>query len=305
VNIYALEDGDGWTIVDTGMYSQKGVEIWENLMAGPLQGRPIKRAIVTHHHPDHIGAMGWLKSEHKVEIWMTRTAWLMGRMLTLSVEERLTPENERFLRRAGMPPKKLAKRLSERPYNFCDVVHPIPLGFTRIRQGDEIEIGTRRFTVHEGHGHAPHHATLWADDVVLSGDQIIPGISSNLGVYATEPDADPVGEWFESCERLLNLATNTQLALPGHKLPFTGIPTRLNQLIGNHHSALERLSEHLAAPRTAAECFSPLFGRQIEDGAYGLALVESVGHLNHMLSLGQATRNLRGDGAYVWQRVQN
>ena len=303
VNVYALEDGDGWTIIDTGMHSKRGVAIWDALMAGPLKGRPIRRAIVTHHHPDHVGAMGWLKSVHGVEICMTRTAWLMARMLTLDVQDELTPEGEQFLMRAGMPAPLLDQRRKERPFNFADTVYPIPAGFTRIRQGDRIPIGHRMFEVHLGHGHAPHHATLWSDDVVLTGDQIIPGISSNLGVYPTEPDADPVGEWFESCERLKTVASGNQLALPGHKRPFTGITARLNQLIDNHHTALARLERHLSTPRTAAECFDPLFGKQIEAGSYGLALVESVGHLNHMLKLGQVTRRIREDGAYVWQGI--
>ena len=303
VNVYALEDGDGWTIVDTGMHSKRGVGIWEALMAGPLRGRPIHRCIVTHHHPDHVGAMGWLKTVHGAEIWMTRTAWLTARMLTLDVQDSLTPEGETFLVRAGMPASLLDQRRKDRPFNFADTVHPIPTGFTRIRQGDRIEIGGRRFEVHLGHGHAPHHATLWSDDVVLTGDQIIPGISSNLGVYPTEPDADPVGEWFESCERLKTVVRGNQLALPGHKRPFTGIAARLDQLIDNHHTALRRLGRHLETPQTAAECFDPLFGKQIEAGSYGLALVESLGHLNHMLKLGQVTREIRGDGAYVWQKI--
>ena len=307
VNIYVLDDGDGWTIVDTGFFSKRGVAIWDALMDGLLKGKPIRRAVITHHHPDHVGAMGWLAKAHGVEIWATRTAWLFARMLTLDVQETESAEAITFMKRAGMPAHILEQRLAARPFNFADSVHPIPLGFKRISDGDVLTMGGRDWDVRFGHGHAPDHATFWAQDgdIVITGDQIIPGISSNLGVYPTEPDADPVGEWLASCERLLAHANGRQLALPGHKLPFTGVPARLSQLIDNHHGALARLVPFLETPRVAAECFSPLFGREIEAGAYGLALVEAVGHLNHLHRLGQVERKLREDGAYVWQKSEN
>ena len=305
VNIYALEDEGGWTIIDTGIFSKKGKGLWADLMAGPLGGKPIHRIILTHHHPDHVGAAGWLKSEYGISIWSTRTAWLMARMLTLDTQEAYPPESIEFFRRTGMPQQLFEKRISERPYNFSDMVAPIPLGYKRIRQGDTLKIGTRNWDVHIGHGHAPEHATFWSQDgeMVIAGDQVIPNISSNLGVYPTEPEADPVGDWFESCERFAKIATDQQLVLPGHKLPFTGLPTRLAQLIDNHHTALARLIDYLSAPRKAAECFRPLFGREIEEGAYGLALVETIGHLNHLFDLGQITKTLDQDGAYVWQKA--
>ncbi len=305
VNVYALDDGDGWTVVDTGFNSKRGRGIWEKLMAGPLKGKPVKRVLVTHHHPDHVGMAGWIQAEHGAELWTTRTAWLFARMLTLDVQEQWPEETLAYYRAAGMDPAFYDKRRAERPFNFADVVAPMPLGFRRIKQDDILEIGGRRWVVHIGHGHAPEHATLWSldDDLVLSGDQIIASISSNLGVYATEPEADPVGEWLESCERLSHLAEARHLVLPGHKLPFTGLPQRMRQLIDNHYGALERLQGFVSEPRTAAECFQPLFKRRIGDGEYGLALVEAVGHLNHLLKIGAVVRERRADGAWLWQAV--
>ena len=303
VNIYALEDGDGWTVIDAGMNSRKGRALWEALMAGPLKGRPIKRVILTHHHPDHVGMAGWLQSKHGAELWTTRTAWLFARMLTLDVQEVWPEETLAFYRSAGMDREFYEKRKSERPFNFADVVAPMPLGFKRLSEGDIVQIGARAFNVRLGQGHAPDHITLWADDVVIAGDQVIASISSNLGVYATEPEADPVGAWLESCERLKPFARAQHLVLPGHKLPFTGLKTRLTQLIHNHHTALERLTEYLDEPRTAAECFAPLFKRRIGEGEYGLALVEAVGHLNHLHQIGAVSRERRPDGAFLWRRV--
>ena len=133
VNIYALDDGDGWTIVDTGMGSNKTRGLWRDLMARELGDRPIKRVILTHHHPDHVGLAGWFKSEFGAEIWATRTAWLMARMLTLDVQELPTSETLEFWRKAGMDPKELDKRAKGKPFNFADTVHPIPLGFHRMK----------------------------------------------------------------------------------------------------------------------------------------------------------------------------
>ncbi|NPD18465.1 MBL fold metallo-hydrolase [Rhodophyticola sp. DY48A3-103] len=303
VNVYAIRDGAGWAVVDTGFDTSKTRAIWETLLAGPMRGLPVTRVIVTHHHPDHVGLAGWFMARG-AELITTRTAWLTARMLVLDVQEAPTPETLAFWRAAGMDAATLEKRASERPFNFADIVAPLPLGFTRIREGDVVEIGGRHWDVCIGHGHAPEHATLWCREeaLVLGGDQLLPSISPNLGVYATEPAADPVTEWIESCTHLAHCAKADHLVLPGHKLPFTGLPDRLRQLIENHHGALSRLREHLDRPRTAAECFAPLFKRRIDAGTYGLALVESVAHLNHLLALGEVTREKREDGAWAWQR---
>jgi glyoxylase-like metal-dependent hydrolase (beta-lactamase superfamily II) len=305
VNVFALDDGAGWTIVDTGFDTKKTRAIWQSLLAGPLAGKPVTRLIVTHHHPDHVGLAGWFQTEFGVQLVTTQTAWLTARMLTLDEQPLPTSETLAFWRAAGMDAEIYAKRSVDRPFNFSDLVAPMPLGFQRIQEGDAITIGGRNWIVHIGHGHAPEHATFWCEDeaLVIAGDQLLPSISPNLGVYATEPDADPVAEWLESCTRLQVFAQNDQLVLPGHKLAFTGLPFRLQQLIENHHGALERLLRHLATPRTAADCFAPLFKRKIGEDVYGLALVESIAHVNHLHKQGVVSRTRRDDGAWLWQRI--
>ncbi|PHQ83386.1 MAG: MBL fold hydrolase [Thalassobium sp.] len=300
VNVYALDDGDGWTVIDTGFASKRTRAIWQVLLDGPLAGKPVTRVVITHHHPDHVGLAGWF-ADQGAELVMPRTPYLMARMLTLDEQPAYPARTLDFYRRAGMDQDILAQRLAERPFNFADCVAPLPLGFTRLQEGGTLTMGGRDWDIHMGNGHAPEHATFWSDDLVIGGDQLLPSISPNIGVYPTEPEADPLAEWLEACERLVQFATPEQLVLGGHKLPFTGLPTRMRQLIDNHHGALDRLITHIVTPQRAGDCFAPLFKRSIGAAEYGLALVESLAHLNHLHQAGRAMRTLGDDGAYWFQ----
>lgn len=305
VNIYAIDGADGWTLIDTGIGTRRGRAEMQKLLDGPLAGKSVARVLVTHHHPDHVGLAGWFQTDHGAELIATRTAWLFSRMLQLDAQDRPTPETLAFWRGAGMAPEILAERAASRPFNFADCVAPMPLGFRRIADGQRITLGHRRFTVRTGHGHAPDHATLWSDDgaLVFGGDQFLPTISSNIGVYATEPEADPLGDWLDSIARFTPLARDDLLVLPGHTRPFTGLPRRLSELADEHATALDRLHAYLAAPHVACDCFVPIFGREITGGAYGHALVEALAHLNYLHARGEVRRWRRDDGAWLWQSI--
>ncbi|MBJ3761363.1 MBL fold metallo-hydrolase [Maribius pontilimi] len=301
VNCWILAERDGSvSVVDTGFATKLTRKLWDKA----LGGRRVSRVFVTHHHPDHVGLAGWFQQDG-AELWMTRVSWLMARMLRLDEQERPTDETVAFWRAGGMDADVLEKRLGERPFNFADVVADMPLGYRRLDEGARVTIGGRDWVVRLGAGHAPDHATFWcaADGLVLGGDQLLPSISPNLGLYATEPGADPVADWLAACARLMAFAHDDQLVLPGHKLPFRGLPFRLRQLIDNHHGALERLLEHLSRPQTAGECFAPLFKRNIGAGEYGLALVEAMAHCQHLHHKGVVSRETRDDGAWVYRAL--
>ena len=303
VNIYALDDGDGWTLVDTGVHTREAKALWQELLAGPLAGKPVTRVLITHHHPDHIGMAGWFMKHHGAELLTSRTSWLTARMLILDEETRPTEQAVTFWTRAGMDPELRAKREGGRPFNFVDVVHRLPPGYTRLQEGDVIRAGGRDWDIRMGNGHAPEHVTLWSRDdaLVLGGDQLLSSISPNIGVHVTEPEADPLAEFLEASRRLAAHAREDQLVLGGHKLPYTGLPMRLRQMIDNHVSGVERLKGFLATPRTVVDCFPQLFMRRIDEGNYGLAMAESLAHLNYLHKRGEITRRLRADGAWEWR----
>ncbi|MCA0044313.1 MBL fold metallo-hydrolase [Celeribacter litoreus] len=302
VNVYLFDEGDGWTIVDTGVDTADTRALWLGLMKGPMGGKPVKRVIVTHHHLDHIGLAGWFMTEHGAELVTTRTAYLMARMLQLDVQETSTSEMRAFWRSCGMAPEIYAKYVADRPFNTADEVYPIPLGYTRVEDGDLVEIGGRHWDVRTGGGHAPEHATFWSRDgkLVIGGDQLLGGISPNIGVTPTEPAANTVGDWIQSCRKFQPHAAK-QLVLSGHKLPFTGLPARLKHMIENHENALERLLEHLKTPATACDCFEVLFLRTIRGAEYNLAMIEAMAHCRYLERRGLVKGTVREDGAILWQ----
>lgn len=302
VNVYALDEGgDGWTLVDTGMDWEAGREAFGALRAGALGGRPIGRVILTHHHPDHIGLAGRLAADG-AEILSTRVAWLTGRMLQLDRQDRPTARQIAFRRSAGVDAARLAAYAAERPFNFADCVAAIPLGYRALAEGERIEAGGRGWHVRLGEGHAPAHATLWSEDgaLLLAGDQVLPGISPNIGVYPTEPEADPLAGWLETCRRFAALGGDP-LVLPGHKGPFTGLQQRLSALIENHVQALSRVEAAIAqGPLSAVGLFPALYRRPIGDGEYALAMAEAVAHANHLVRAGRASRARDATGAWLY-----
>ena len=308
VNCYILEDGQDIALVDTGANMGDCKQIWENILHENFPKRRISNIYVTHHHPDHIGLAGWLCEKYGTEMICSRTAYLMAKMLSLDVHEKVSPSTELFWRQAGMSPEMLEEKLSSRPFNFGDGVTPLEKGFIRLIENEIIMINGVDWTVRMGNGHAPEHATFWSNELnlVLAGDQVLAGISSNLGVYPTEPNADTVGDWIVSCEKFLEVARDEHVVLPGHGRPFTGLPKRLVQLIENHRSALKRIKQDLnSSSKTAVELFKTIFKRDINQREYMLALHEAVGHVNHLYQTGMVYRNVRSDGAYIYELKNN
>ena len=301
INLWALDDGAGWTIVDTGLHYPAAIEAWEALLAGPLAGRPVTRVLCTHMHPDHIGLAGWLCERFDAPLWMTRLEYVTARMLLADTGRPAPEAGVRFYRAAGWSEAQI-EGYRARFGMFGRGVSPMPDGYRRIRAGERNGIGGRTRGVIGGHGHSPEHAALLREEdrLLISGDQVLPRISSNVSVWPTEPEADPLADWLESLEALKDQVPADALALPSHGEPFRGVHERLEALARGHRTALRRLERTLAEPKRAVDVFSCLFARPVGDGLLGMATGESLAHLNYLLGQGRATKTRDADGVDWW-----
>jgi glyoxylase-like metal-dependent hydrolase (beta-lactamase superfamily II) len=305
INVYAVRDGEGWVLIDTGLNLSTTRDEWEALLAGPLQGRSVTRVICTHMHPDHIGLAGWLCERFDAPLSMTRLEYVTARMLLADTGQPAPESGAAFYRAAGWDDEQVARYRREFG-QFGKAVASMPASYQRLSDGDEVVIGGQSWRVVIGEGHSPEHACLWrqADGVVLGGDQILPKISSNVSVWPTEADADPLGDWLVSLERMKSVLPEDVLVLPSHGEPFRGAHLRLDALIRGHHVSLKRLERSLQAPRRAVDVFAALFARPVGDGVRGMATGESIAHLNYLLRQGRATRVRDADGVDWWSTAQ-
>ena len=301
INVYAVRDGEGWALIDTGLDLPETRNEWEVLLAGPLKRRPLTRVICTHMHPDHIGLAGWLCERFAAPLVMTRLEYVTGRMLMADTGRMAPEDGAAFYRAAGWDDAQIENYRTGYG-QFGRVVSQMPDGFVRIREGDRVSIGGREWRVVVGEGHSPEHACLWreADGIVLGGDQILPKISSNVSVWPTEPDADPLGDWLDSLARMKTVFPDEVLVLPSHGEPFRGVQARLDALIRGHTTALRRLERTLREPCRAVDVFSALFARPVGDGVRGMATGESLAHLNYLFRRGRVTRTRDADGVDWW-----
>jgi glyoxylase-like metal-dependent hydrolase (beta-lactamase superfamily II) len=284
INIWLLEDSEGWTVVDTCLNLAGTRELWEQVIDGFLGGKPVTRVICTHLHPDHVGLAGWLTSRFGCELWMSREEFLMCRAMTADTGREAPEVALRFYRAAGYDEAQL-QAYRAKFGNFGRAIHPLPDSFRRLTDGETLRIDNRYWQVVVGSGHSPEHTCLYcpALKLLISGDQVLPKITSNVSVFPTEPAGDPLREWLRSCARIRDRLPDDLLVLPAHEAPFFGLHVRLTQLIEAHERDLDKLYDYLEQPRRAVDCFPALFSREIGPGNQGLATGETLAHLNCLL----------------------
>jgi glyoxylase-like metal-dependent hydrolase (beta-lactamase superfamily II) len=302
INVWLVEDGQGWAVVDTGINADDSKELWRQVFEH-LGGRPVTRVFVTHLHPDHVGLAGWLTEKFSVPLYMSRTDYLLCRTLVMDTGEPAPEEGVAFYKAAGWSERSL-EAYRERFGGFGMGVYRLPISYRRLVEGQEIMIGKRRWKIVVGRGHAPEHACLWCPDlkVMLSGDQILPRISSNVSVFPTEPEANPLQEWLDSCDQLRKLIPDDTLICPAHNEPFYGAATRTTQLIDDHEDGMRKMLELCATPKRAVDFFPALFRTKITAGNYGMATGESLAHLNCLIARCQIKRTRDTNGVDWYQR---
>jgi glyoxylase-like metal-dependent hydrolase (beta-lactamase superfamily II) len=307
INLYLLEDHDGWWIIDTGIAIDPTQALWEQVFEQHLQGKPIKAVVATHYHPDHTGMAGWLCEKWQVPFYMTQVEYLSALSFSRMAPEHFSWTSQEFLQRAGYNPQQI--EASRKNFGgFGPYIKPIPMAYRRLEDGAALTINGHRWRIVVGRGHSPEHACLYcgALNILISGDQVIPRITSNISVMGGEPEANPLKQWFYSHEQFLEQLPSDALVLPAHNAPFHGLHVRLRALIEHHEDHLLALEEAcLSGSPTAMDLLPVLFKRELDDTQVGLALGECVAHLNFLHQRGQLERNVDGQGRYCYQSIDD
>src|SRR3954451_848155 len=279
VNVYLLEDGPGWAVVDTGIGDDETRAIWERL----LQGRQITRLIVTHFHSDHAGMAGWLCERTGARLHMSQTEYLASLVLPLNPEMLQSEPYRSFYLDQGLAPDVAAQLLGV-GHRYLRMLTGLPRTFRRMIVGEALEIGGRRWEVLTGGGHSPEQVMLHCPDdkILLAADQIMARISPNISVQAMDPAGDPLGIYIRSLGGVKEAVAEDALVLPGHNLPFYGLHRRADELLLHHEQRCAAIEQACRTRgHTAAELVPVVFRRPIDDPhQMGFAFSETLAHVN-------------------------
>ena len=314
INLWLLRDYldtpdgrvEGWSIVDCGIANDATRAAWEQVFATELRGLPVLRVIVTHMHPDHMGLADWLTQRwstpsFECRLWVSATDYNVARLaseLTAGHGGKATAE---FMAQHGLTDEESQEKIRARSNYYANLVPKVPPRYRRLLNGMVLQINGHEWTCHVGYGHAPEHMALHcpAQGVVISGDMVLPRISTNISVMDLEPEADPLRQYLDSLQRMRAIPADT-LVLPSHGRPFVGLHTRIAQL-ETHHA--ERFAEVMtacaAAPQSAADLLMVLFKRKLDLHQTTFAMGEAVAHLHALWHAGKLVR--RADAHRVFR----
>lgn len=304
INLWLLRDEldghKGWTVVDCCVSRDEARAQWEQIFAGELEGLPILRVIVTHMHPDHIGLAHWLCERWKAPLWISATYYNTA-SLSISGSTGFGGEKSAdFFASHGLANPDYLAQIRGRSNYYPGLVPAVPASFHRMMDGQLIRIGGRDWTCISGYGHAPEHIALSCpqERLLISGDMILPRISTNVSVYDVEPESDPLALFLQSINKFRALDRDT-LVLPSHGKPFRGLRTRIAQLHAHHQ---DRLAEVMAAcsagPCSGADILPVMFKRPLDLHQTTFALGEAVAHLHALWFEGKLQRLQGNDGVY-------
>ncbi len=315
INLWLLRDEidgrPGWTIVDCGIANQDTQDAWTDIFATQLEGLPVLRVIVTHMHPDHIGNADWLTTqwstpERPCPLWISATDFNTAHRALQSTSFGGDRSAEFFISHGLSDPESVAK-IRQRTNYFSSMVPAIPPSFHRLLDGLKIQIGPHQWQCHVGYGHAPEHMSLHCAelDMLISGDMVLPRISTNVSVHEVEPDGNPLTLFLQSLDRMRALPADT-VVLPSHGKPFVGLHARIDQLHEHHRDRLVEVMQACAErPTTAADLLPILFKRTLDLHQTTFAMGEAVAHLHTQWHHGLLKRTLGADGIYRFSAVSS
>jgi glyoxylase-like metal-dependent hydrolase (beta-lactamase superfamily II) len=309
INLWLLRDSvdgvEGWTIVDCGINNDDTRAAWTTIFENELQGLPVLRVVVTHMHPDHMGLAHWLTERWGVRLWISATDYNTARLASASTTSFGGEATARFMASHGLVDPESQEKIKARKNYYASMVPDVPASYRRLMEGGVLTIGGHDWTCHAGYGHAPEHMSLHcpALGVLISGDMVLPRISTNVSVHEVEPESDPLTLYLDSIKRMKALPADT-LVLPSHGRQFKGLHTRVDQLVSHHD---ERFADVLVAcgeaPQAASDLLMILFRRKLDLHQTTFAMGESVAHLHALWLAGKLNRRLDADGVYRFTLV--
>ena len=295
INLWLLDEGEGWSIVDTGIGNSQTRAFWEQILNA--LDKPVSRIIVTHYHPDHAGNAAWLCQRFGVELWMTQGEYLTAHAVREAVAGYTSDAVLAVFGKNGLDEERRTRMATQRN-RYAELVPDFPRAYRRVLEGDRLRIGMHDWTAIVGYGHAPEHLSLHCEALgaVIAGDMLLSTISTNVSVWSIDPEGDPLRLFLASVARYRSLPQGV-LVLPSHGKPFRGAHTRVAQLEAHHAERLEELMQALrAGARSAADLLGVLFRRPLDLHQTFFAMGEAIAHLHYLYYAGRATRELGGDG---------
>jgi len=304
INLWLLRDGEGWTIVDCGIANDATRAAWETVFANELDGLPVKRVMVTHCHPDHVGLSDWLCSRWNAPLWMSTGDYGFARMMSGSLPGVDGTAMLPHFQRHGLADEAMLEKLQGRKSYYPTMVPAVPASYHRLQDGQAVRIGEHDWRAITGFGHAPEHVSLYCDalQVLISGDMVLPRISTNVSVFAVEPEANPVQLYLDSLAKYRDLPEAT-LVLPSHGKPFRGLHIRIAQLNAHHEERLAEVVEACATPQSAADIVPVMFRRPLDAHQLTFAMGEALAHLHKLWFDGVLRRDTGGDGIIRFLRA--
>jgi glyoxylase-like metal-dependent hydrolase (beta-lactamase superfamily II) len=305
INLWLLEDRNenegGWTQVDCGLGNDATRAIWERILDEVRE--PLRRIVVTHHHPDHVGQAAWLLARSGAELWMPQAEFLTAHVLHEGLAGYAFDKVLAMFRANGLGGDRLAG-IEGRGMAYRRGVPELPQTYRRLAPGQRLRIGARDWQVLPGYGHSPEHASLWCEEtgVFIAGDMVLPRISTNVSVWGVDPLGNPLALFLESIERFAALPADT-LVLPSHGLPFRGLRERIAQLVEHHRLRLAELHEACDVPKSAAEVLGTLFRRELDAHQTFFAMGEAMAHLHYLHAEGRLARETGADGVIRYRQA--
>ncbi|NHZ95035.1 MBL fold metallo-hydrolase [Massilia sp. CCM 8734] len=301
INLWLLEDErdarSGFTAIDCGVATDATRAAWEQVFADGMRGAPLLRVLATHCHPDHVGLADWLCTRFGAPLWMSTGEYGFARMMSAALPGVDGTAAIPHFERHGLVDAALRAQLGERRSYYPTLVPAVPAAYTRIQDGQRIAIGGRDWRMIAGFGHSPEHAALYCEalNVLISGDMVLPRISTNVSVFAVEPEGNPLQQYLDSLARFDGLPAAT-LVLPSHGRPFTGLHTRIAQLRAHHAARLAEVVQACRTPASAADMVPLMFCRPLDAHQLTFALGEALAHLHKLWYDGVLRRSHDDDG---------